>query len=180
MQVENRAELESFLAGVESRAYRIALYRLRNHDDALDVVQEAMMQLARKYNARPEHEWTPLFYRILGNRIRDLQRRAGVRQALSVWPRSDDAKAGDSMASIADPRDHHPEKASALEFAVDALRAAVKALAPRQQEALLLRLVEGLDVAQTANAMGCSEGSVKTHYSRAVHTLRKRLGDHWP
>ena len=156
------------------------MYRLGSREDALDAVQDAMMMLARRYASKPECEWRPLFYRILTNRIRDLQRRSNVRRAFTAWRAPDDADAPDPVANAPDPSGHHPEKISAIDEAVGALDAAIGELAPRQQQALLLRLVEGLDVAQTASAMNCSQGSVKTHYSRAVHTLRKRLGEHWP
>lgn len=164
------------------RAYRIALYRLRNPDDALDVVQDAMISLVSRYARRPETEWPPLFYRILTNRIRDWQRRSTVRQKFTAWF-SRDPDASDQAApldELADPQGRAPEQKVGMQQTMEELNVAIADLAPRQQEALLLRLVEGLDVAATATAMRCSEGSVKTHYSRAVHALRARLGEHWP
>lgn len=140
-----------------------------------------MLQLARRYGQRPSEEWRPLFYRILQNRVRDYQRRRQVRNKLFAWWPStspdDDAalEAGDVMA---DERPGVVDQLMAGE-AMQVLEQTVAALPVRQQEAFMLRNFEGLDVAQTASAMGCSEGSVKTHYSRAVHALRARLGDVW-
>lgn len=167
---------------MEARAYRIALYGLGNREDALDVVQEAMMQLVRRYASKPAAQWQPLFFRVLINRVRDWQRRRTVRQRVMSWlpGRREDDGGEEAMSTVPDPAGRSPEQEVALDGAIDALDAAIMTLAPRQQEALLLRMVEGLDVAQTASAMGCSQGSVKTHYSRAVHALRARLGDHWP
>jgi RNA polymerase sigma-70 factor (ECF subfamily) len=173
--------LDRFLASVEKRAYRIARIALRHDEDALDSVQDAMLQLARRYGQRPSEEWRPLFYRILQNRIRDCQRRRSVRARFMSWlpgAALNDHEAPDPMESVADPSATPPERLVAGE-AMERLEQALADLPARQQEAFMLRTFEGLDVAQTASAMGCSQGSVKTHYSRAVHTLRARLGDVW-
>lgn len=174
-------ELERFLAGVEQRAFRIARIALRDDDDALDSVQDAMMQLAQRYGQRPSEEWRPLFYRILQNRVRDYQRRRQVRNKLFAWwpsPSLDDDAAPEAGDVTADERPGVVDQLMAGE-AMQVLEQSVAVLPVRQQEAFMLRNFEGLDVAQTASAMGCSEGSVKTHYSRAVHALRARLGDVW-
>jgi RNA polymerase sigma-70 factor (ECF subfamily) len=173
--------LEQFLASVEKRAFQIARIAVRDADDALDIVQDAMLQLARRYADRSAEEWKPLFYRILQNRIRDCQRRRQVRnRVLAWWPgaRKDDEPEDDPIERVADGGPIPVEQVKTAE-AMQALEAALAELPARQQEAFLLRTLEGLDVAETATAMGCSEGSVKTHYSRAVHTLRARLGDVW-
>ncbi len=138
------------------------------------------MQLARRYADKPAEQWPPLFYRVLRNRVRDWQRRRTVRQRVMAWFPADNEQSEELMSTFPDPVGKRPEEEVALTGAMDALDAAIITLAPRQQEALLLRMVEGLNVAETATAMGCSEGSVKTHYSRAVHALREQLGDHWP
>lgn len=170
--------LNAFLAGVERRAFRMAQIALRHEEDALDAVQDAMLQLARRYARRPSDEWRPLFYRILENRIRDLQRRRAVRSrvlAFLPWSGEDD--------DDSDPVERAPDPAPGPAAEVEggqigaALQQAVGLLPARQREAFLLRSLEGLDVAETAAAMGCSEGSVKTHYSRAVHALREQLGE---
>lgn len=178
-QTQARA-LNQFLAGVELKAFKIAQAALRHEDDALDAVQDAMLQLARAYAARPAEEWKPLFYRILENRIRDMQRRRTVRGRIMAWlplrGGDDDDEELDPIALAASP-DPQPVRRLELDEAVGALEQALQRLPPRQQQAFLLRTLEGLDVAQTAAAMGCSEGSVKTHYFRAVQALRAQLGD---
>lgn len=171
--------LDQFLASVEKRAFKIAQLGLRNDDDALDAVQDAMMKLVQSYGSRTEEEWRPLFYRILSNRVRDLQRRRTVRGRIMAWlPVSDpdDDDAWDPIAQAPSP-EVTPAKRLELDEAIGVLEVAVAALPPRQQQAFLLRNFEGLDVNETATAMGCSEGSVKTHYFRALETLRAKLGD---
>jgi RNA polymerase sigma-70 factor, ECF subfamily len=171
--------LNQFLAGVELKAFKIAQAALRHEDDALDAVQDAMLQLARAYAGRPPEEWKPLFYRILENRIRDLQRRRTVRGRVIAWlpfRGEGDEEEGDPISQAASP-EPQPVRRLELDEAVGALEKALGELPPRQQQAFLLRTLEGMDVAQTAAAMGCSEGSVKTHYFRAVQALRAQLGD---
>jgi RNA polymerase sigma-70 factor (ECF subfamily) len=180
--LDHTKELDKFLAEVERRAFRIAQVSLRDEDDALDVVQDAMLKLARNYSARPSAEWRPLFYRILENGIRDLQRRRAVRKRLMVWlpgPKEDpDEEAQDPLDNVAAGGADVPELLMQGQ-AMLKLETSLRALPARQREAFMLRNFEGLDVAETAQAMGCSEGSVKTHYSRAVHTLREQLGEVW-
>jgi len=180
--LDQTRELDKFLAEVERRAFRIAQVSLRDADDALDVVQDAMLKLARNYGAKPSAEWRPLFYRILENGIRDLQRRRAVRKRIMVWmpgPKEDpDEEAQDPLDNAAAGGPDAPELLMQAE-AMRQLETALRALPGRQREAFMLRNFEGLDVAGTAAAMGCSEGSVKTHYSRAVHTLRDQLGEVW-
>ena len=180
--LDQTRELDKFLAEVERRAFRIAQVSLRDADDALDVVQDAMLKLARNYGAKPSAEWRPLFYRILENGIRDLQRRRAVRKRIMVWspgPKEDpDEEAQDPLDNVAAGGPDAPEILMQAE-AMRQLEVALRALPARQREAFMLRNFEGMDVAGTATAMGCSEGSVKTHYSRAVHTLREQLGEVW-
>jgi RNA polymerase sigma-70 factor (ECF subfamily) len=145
----------------------------------LDAVQDAMLQLARAYSERPEAEWKPLFYRILENRIRDMQRRRTVRGRVMAWMpfrRDEDDDDSDPIAQ-APSHDLPPVARLELDEAMVALDAALEELPNRQRQAFLLRNLEGLDVAQTAASMGCSEGSVKTHYFRALQALRLKLGD---
>lgn len=181
--LETIQELSQFLADVERRAYRIAQMALRSHEDAEDAVQDAMLQLAKRYANRPPPEWPPLFYRILQSRIRDTQRRRAVRnRVLSFFggQRGEgDDELPDPIASAVDPAALEPGERVAQADAMVALEKALQELPGRQREAFMLRILEGLDVAQTAQAMGCSEGSVKTHLSRAVHSLRESLGEHW-
>ncbi|MGI9291050.1 MAG: RNA polymerase sigma factor [Gammaproteobacteria bacterium] len=173
-----RAAMDTFLTEVERRAFVIARSALGNEADALDVVQEAMIKLVRNYAARSAHEWRPLFYRILGNCVIDQQRKGNVRQRVMAPTPANDEQPDPLEQAPAHPGEQ-PERQAVAHEALDRLHAAVRTLPERQQQAFLLRVAEGLDVAQTAAAMDCSAGSVKTHYSRAVHTLRELLGEHW-
>jgi RNA polymerase sigma-70 factor (ECF subfamily) len=171
--------LETFLAEVERKAFRIAQIALRHEADALDAVQDAMMQLAHRYASRPPAEWKPLFYRILENRIRDMQRRRIVRQRVMSWMPwrgEDEEEAADPMAQAADRGPLPPAQLESDQM-MHALEQALEQLPGRQRQAFLLRNIEGLDVADTAAAMKCSQGSVKTHYFRALQALRSKLGD---
>jgi RNA polymerase sigma-70 factor (ECF subfamily) len=174
--------MDRFLAEVERRAFRIAQIAVRDSDDAMDIVQDAMIRLVRSYAKRPAAEWKPLFFRILRNRITDHQRRQGVSRRIFAWftRDTDSDLASDPVADAPARTADRPDRQVAMSDAMTSLQAAVTELPARQQQAFLLRAMEGLDVAATASAMGCSEGSVKTHYSRAVRTLRSVLGDHWP
>lgn len=179
--LDHSRELDRFLASVERRAFKIAQIAIRDIDEALDIVQDAMLQLARRYAARPSEEWRPLFYRILNNRIRDCQRRRVVRSRfMAWWPTrlADDEEAADPIESAAG-EGLTPADRAQVDETLQALERALGELPRRQQQAFLLRTFEGLDVAGTAAAMGCSQGSVKTHYFRAVQTLRERLGEFW-
>src|SRR5579862_4878470 len=164
--------LNQFLAGVELKAFKIAQAALRHEDDALDAVQDAMLQLARAYSQRPAEEWKPLFYRILENRIRDMQRRRTVRGRVLAWLPARGEDDDEDFDPIAQAPSTEPQPVRRLEIdeAMGALEKALGALPRRQQQAFMLRTLEGMDVAQTAAAMGCSEGSVKTHYFRDVQT----------
>lgn len=178
---EIRRELNRFLAEVERKAFRMARIALRHDADALDAVQDAMLQLARRYAQRPAEEWRPLFYRILENRIRDLQRRRMVRgkvMALLPWRRGEDEEPPDPVAEAPDQGPGPAEQVEGMAVMVK-LEAALASLPARQREAFLLRNLQGLDVAETAAAMGCSDGSVKTHYFRAVQALKAQLGEFW-
>ena len=171
--------LNQFLASVELKAFKIAQTALRDEEDALDAVQDAMLQLARAYANKPAEEWKPLFYRILENRIRDMQRRRTVRGRVIAWLpfRADDEEDELDPIARAPSADAPPARRQEIDEAMQALEKALARLPRRQQQVFLLRTLEGLDVAQTAVAMGCSEGSVKTHYFRALQALRAQLGE---
>ena len=173
---EDKQALDNFLAQVEKRAYHMALLAVADRDEALDLVQEAMTRLVRRYAKQPTEQWRPLFYRILHNLINDHHRRGKLRQYLRGWFGSEQEQP-EPVQSAGQHQD--PLQASAENQAMQTLDAALKTLPLRQQQAFLLRTWEGLDVAETARVMGCSEGSVKTHTSRAMHSLRQVLGDHW-
>ncbi len=157
----------------------MAEFATGNRDDALDLVQDAMLGLVKKYSDRGADEWGALFYRILQSRIRDGYRRARVRNRLFGWLARTEED-GDPLQDVADPVRNDPADTLGNRQAIERLEQALKDLPLRQQQAFLLRSWEGLDTAATAFAMGCSEGSVKTHYARALHRLREQLEDHWP
>lgn len=166
--------MDQFLAGVERRAFHLARVACGNDEDALDIVQDAMFKLVQRYADRRAEEWPAIFHRILQSRIRDWYRRSVVRHRLLGWfSRSEDED---------DPLENQPGRASEgpvqqlqqARFGSE-LECALAALPNRQQQAFLLRAWEGLSVEETAQAMGCSAGSVKTHYARAVSVLRERL-----
>ncbi|HYA65915.1 MAG TPA: RNA polymerase sigma factor [Burkholderiaceae bacterium] len=177
-----RAELSEFLAAAERRAYKQALYAVRDQDSALDIVQDAMCKLSENYGERPAHELPLLFTRIVQNTIHDFFRRQKVR---STWITlfsalsSSDEDAGDPLESL----EAQPGSASAESAAdqversqvVNIIEQEISRLPARQREAFLLRYWEDLDVAETAATMKCSEGSVKTHCSRATQALAKAL-----
>ena len=171
--------LERFLRDVERRAVVMAELATRDREEALDIVQDAMMAFVDRYAGHDEAEWPPLFHRVLQNRIRDWGRRQQVRRRWRVWLSRDDEDEADPIETAPDPAARTPEQAVALAHAGDALLAALEGLPARQREAFLLRTWEGLDVAETARAMGCSEGSVKTHLWRALQHLREKLEGHW-
>ncbi len=177
--------MDRFLAGMERRAYRMAWIATSNREDALDIVQDAMLRLVKGYADRPEAEWGPLFQRIVQSTIHDWHRRSRVRNRWRQWlgfPRgaADDEMGGDPLETSIASHAPGPDGSLGLQCAIDALDVALHALPLRQQQAFLLRQWEGLSVAETATAMGISAGSVKTHYSRAVQALRDKLEDHWP
>jgi RNA polymerase sigma-70 factor (ECF subfamily) len=177
--LDSSAAIEAFLREVESRAYRIAVLNIRDRDEALDVVQDAMIRLVRHYSGRPSTEWRPLFYRILQNRIRDVQRRRSVRsRVLSFFGGTASEDEQDPLLAAPGPASDNPLEQVVANDAMEALERALERLPARQREAFMLRNFEGLDVVQTAAAMSCTEGSVKTHYSRAVHRLRELLKEH--
>jgi RNA polymerase sigma-70 factor, ECF subfamily len=180
-----RKEMSDFLASVERRAFKQSVYAVRDEEAALDIVQDAMLRLAEKYSARPPAELPLLFQRILQNAIRDHFRRQKVR---SLWTTQ-----VSSLAGGEDDDDHDPletlqaktnsnsqespferlQQTQTLEIIEDAIRQ----LPARQRQAFLLRYWEEMDVAAAAAVMGCSQGSVKTHCSRATHALAVLLKD---
>lgn len=180
VDVESTAErtLDQFLKSVERRALRMAELATGNRDEALDLVQDAMFGFARHYAAKPAADWAPLFYRVLDSRLNDWHRRRHVRSRwLAVWTRNDDDE-HDEIAQAPDTNDPGPLLRLAGSEAAHALDAALGNLPLRQRQAFLLRVWEGFDVAATASTMRCSEGSVKTHLSRALAALRRALEDH--
>ncbi len=177
-----RTELSDFLANVERRAFKQAQFAVRDEETALDIVQDAMLRLAESYGAKPVAELPMLFQRILQNAIRDYYRRAKVR---SMWTsllssfRPDDDDDADPLESLAtNPEDNRfatPHDHLLRAQTLGIIEKEIENLPPRQREAFVLRYWEEMDIAETAAVMGCTNGSVKTHCSRATHTLAKAL-----
>ena len=164
------ATLEVFLADSGPRAFRFAEVALRSREDALDAVQEAMMKMLA-YRTRPPSEWRPLFWSILRRKIVDLQRRGNFRLR---WLSPRDDGRDDGSIDWADSGTG-PSQVNDQREAYSRMVVALRSLPARQREAFTLRVLEELDVADTARAMGCSEGSVKTHLSRARDALQKQM-----
>jgi RNA polymerase sigma-70 factor (ECF subfamily) len=154
-----------------------------SREDALDIVQDAMFGLVKRYAKKSEEEWKPLFFRILQSRIRDWYRRNKVQRRWRVWLdrgfRPDGQEGEDPLATLEDPKARNPADQAILADSTAALDSALRTLTARQQQAFLLRAWEGMSVKETAAAMKCSEGSVKAHYSRAVQALRRLLEEYW-
>ena len=177
------AELSRFLESVERRAFKQAVYAVREDASAFDIVQDAMIKLAEKYGDKPTAELPMLFQRILQNVIHDWFRRQKVR---STWTtlfsdlstgrdneefdflESLEAEDGSAQAESAADQVERTQVLAIIDQEIQRLPA-------RQREAFVLRYWEEMDVAETAAAMGCSEGSVKTHCSRATHALAQAM-----
>jgi len=172
-----------FLASAERRAFKQAVFAVKDEDSALDIVQDAMLRLAEKYSERPPEELPMLFQRILQNAIRDWYRRTKVRSTWTSLFSSFGSKDEDDEYDILETLAVHEQSnvptspADQLDQAqvMAAIEEAVEKLPRRQREAFMLRYWEDFDVAETAKLMGCSEGSVKTHCSRAVQSLATSL-----
>ncbi len=170
-------ELSDFLAQVERRAFKQTVYAMRDDHAALDIVQDAMLKLAEKYGSRPAEEYPMLFQRILQNTMRDYWRRQKTRNLWttlfsSFGSNDEDDDERDPLEILgsedsSDTPDTQVERSQTIAIIENALQE----LPTRQREAFILRYWEDMDVAETAAAMGCSQGSVKTHCSRAVRAL---------
>jgi len=165
--------MEAFLADIEKRAYHMALLATSSHADALDLLQDSMIKLVTKYQDKPSNEWKPLFYRILQNRIRDWYRHQKVKNVLFFWKTDDDDDW--PISSAEDVLGQTPERELGKQQQQTAALEHLQKLSPKQQQCFLLRSWEGLSVAETASIMTCSQGSVKTHYFRAVTKLRSLM-----
>ena len=175
-------ELTSFLRGIEKRAFKRTSFAVRDEDAALDIVQDAMIRLAERYADRPAEELPLVFQRILSNATMDWFRRQKVRNAV-VQNFSDFSTGDDEDFDLLEALNsvegalgaEGVDEAVSREQILLEIESQIAELPARQREAFLLRYWEEFDVAETAEVMGCSEGSVKTHCSRAVHALAKAL-----
>mgnify|MGYP000117670428 FL=1 len=173
--------MDEFLQSIERRAFHMARMATGSRDDALDIVQDAMFKLVQKYADKSADEWRPLFYRILNRKITDHYRRNAVKNRLFSLA-SFGMKASDEGADLIDRAEGResdaPDRTVARALQMEILSKAVARLPGRQRQAFMLRCWDGMSTAITAETMGCSQGSVKTHYSRAIHSLRASLEDY--
>ena len=157
----------------------MAQLAVHNEADALDIVQDAMMKLASNYAQRPANEWKPLFFRILENCIYDFHRKETRRKSWFSFLKP----ANDEIEEVLNPGDDMPDDDEAPEMVIEAeqlnddLVAVIEALPLQQQQCFLLRSWEGMSVKETADTMNITEGSVKTHYSRAMQKLQQVLNE---
>ena len=175
------ASIDGFLASVEKKAFVMSLAACRNQDAALDIVQDAMFSMVKNYKNRPSEQWAALFFKVLNNRIADHHRKRGFGRFKQWLGRnSSDEDAAEDAVDQLDSNEFEPDVfVDALEIN-SAVQSALTKLSSRQQQALVLRLWQGLSVKETALAMDVSEGSVKTHLSRAIHEMRGLLSEYTP
>ena len=176
-------ELSDFLKSVEKRAFKRTAYNVGNDESALDIVQDSMMKLAEHYGDKPTNELPMLFARILGNTTLDWFRRQKVKNAffssLSDFQSDPDDTESDILESLSSTETslvfENPQTTAERTETLQMIEKALLLLPTRQREAFLMRYWEGMNVLETASAMGCSEGSIKTHCSRAAQALSRAL-----
>ena len=178
--------LDEFLAQVEFKAFKIAVYALRDEQTALDVVQDAMLKLSEKYSDRSEPEWPRLFFTILNNRITDVRRWRKLREiggkTISIFRGREDGEEDlleSGLGSEANPPLQQPETALLAKQFRKEIDKALEYLSERQRQVFMLREWQGMSVRDTATVLGCSEGSVKQHHFRAMKSLREKLAGVW-
>ena len=170
--------IEQFLANIERKAYQMALMATKSEHDALDLVQNAMMKLVEKYHHKPEEELKPLFYAILQNQIKEWYRRSAQTSKWFFWQKTAYDDDDEQDVAITQGVDEiSPEDNIQNHQLSQQLLIVLEQLPVKQQQCFLLRSWEGLSVKETANVMGCSEGSVKTHMSRASHKLAEIINE---
>ena len=176
--------MEIFLKSVEKKAFQMIRIATGSIDDALDILQDSMMSFVRHYSNKNESEWAPLFYRVVQNKIRDWYRKQKVKKLVfrylpgSFKPESEIAP--NPIEQVEDKRNTDALTELKNRQAIKKLNQVLKKLPGKQQQAFLLRAWEGLSTKETARAMKCSEGTVKTHYFRAMGKLKKELEETWP
>ncbi len=175
--ISQQLRIDRFLASVQNSGYRMANLATSNTDDALELVQESMMQLVSKYADRPDNELKVLFYKILSSRITDWYRKTAFRNRFHAFFSKESYQQGDPVQQVANDCQLPFSETLDNQRMLEVLTQAIQMLSHRQQQAFLLRAWQGFDIRETAEIMGCSGGTVKTHYSRALQQLRNELGD---
>ncbi len=171
------SSLAQFLASVDKKAYKMANIATLNSQDALDIVQDTMEKMVRNYSNKLPEEWPPLFYRVLHNCIMDFHRKKKFRQLFFFWQQyeKEDESSIEASDSFADREEVNPDKLLAKSEDIEQMLTAIEMLPAKQQQCFLLRCWQGFSVAKTAQIMQCSQGTVKTHYSRSVAKLKIQL-----
>ncbi len=177
VDLAEKYKLNTFLQKTEKRAFRIALSYTQDRDEALDIVQDSMIKLARSYGSKPESELTPLFYRILYNTIKDWKRKHFIKNKIFAFIHKDNSDNDQNPIMMTIDHSQHVEKNIINQETLGEVEIAIANLPERQRQAFTLRIWEGLDVKQSAQVMSCSEGSVKTHLSRALNSIKQSLGE---
>ncbi len=173
----NRERLNIFLKQVEKKAFRIVISYTYDNDEALDIVQDSMIKLVRSYADKDESELTPLFYRILYNTIKDWKRRSFIKNKFFSFFGSSSNDDDLDPINLVEDSSQDVERKISNHQTLNKVEVAITHLPERQRQAFVLRIWQDLDVKQTAKAMSCSEGSVKTHLSRALKNLKDYLGE---
>ena len=176
--------MEAFLKSVEKKAFRIIQIATGGADDALDILQESMMAFVRRYSTKDESEWRPLFYKVVQNKIRDWLRKEKLKRlfffSIPAHQQDESEIMPDPIDTVPDLQTANPLTGAKTSQALARLHIVIKQLPARQQQVFLLRAWEGLSTQETATAMNCTEGTVKTHYFRAVNRLKEELEGTWP
>lgn len=172
-----RFRMEQFLSSVQNSGYRMAQLATKNTDDALELVQESMLQLVKRYKGKPDNELRILFYRILSSRITDWYRKKAFRRQFKKIFSAESYSEGDPIQQLASDQQLGVDTQVENNHLLSKLTDALQQLSTRQHQAFVLRAWQGFNVKETATIMKCSTGSVKTHYSRALLSLKKQLGD---
>ena len=179
--MRNRKQLDAFLAEEEQKAFRVARVSVGNDDDALDVIQDAMLKFVHKYADKSSEQWRPLFYKIVYSRLTDFHRRRKVRRGIMrfIGSHEDEQQHNDELDNAVSVN-LDPQQQLQVDGALEQLQLALENLPLRQQQAVLMHAWHGFDTSETARIMQVSTGSVKTHYSRGLEKLRDSLGADWP
>ena len=174
--MDNTAQLNNFFIAHEKKAYAIAFMSLKNQEDALDVVQDVMIKFVQKYSNKEESCWQALFYRMINNRVTDFHRANTKKKSLFSFLTSQDEQ--ETVIDIEDTQQIDIVNQINNEMTISHLQAALNDLPTRQLQSFMCRIWEGLSVAETAQSMKCSQGSVKTHLFRALSHLRSKVNTH--
>lgn len=174
--------IDQWVKEIGRRGLIMANLALQYHDVSQDIVQDSLLAFISRYTDKPPEQWTPLFYTILRSQIMDYKRKQARRGKWLTWFNryDEDGEEEDPINQIATQTDENPETLLANANDIATVQHVLSQLPDRQQQVFLLRVWEGLDIKTTATIMGCSESSVKTHYTRALHALRDGLQEPKP